>query len=103
MRLNFVHDSEKCYSCPACNRGKVIPVEHVGDIHLSPSYAPKRTALWNMKLLDPLDQLANDYKKRQTGLCSLFSGTVRNVTPIQTQHLPDCKWLILEWKFLWSS
>ena len=81
--LTFVHDSGKWYSCPTCNRGKVIPTEqHVGDVLLPPpSHAPKRSAFWNMNLPDPLDQLANDYEKRQIGLCSLFSTTVRNVTP----------------------
>ena len=87
--LNFVHDSGKWYSCPTCNRGKVIPTEqHVGDVLLPPpSNAPKRSALWNMKLPDPLDQLVNDYEKRQIGLCSLFSTTVRNVTPTQARHV----------------
>ena len=87
--LTFVHDSGKWYSCPTCNREKVIPTEqHVGDVLLPPpSSAPKRTAFWNMKLPDPLDQLAHDYEKRQIGLCSLFSTTVRNVTPTQARHM----------------
>ena len=87
--LKFVHDSGKWYSCPTCNRRKVIPTEqHVGDVLLPPpSSAPKRSALWNMKLPDPLHQLANDYEKRQISLCSLFSTTVRNVTPTQARHM----------------
>ena len=87
--LTFVHDTGKWYSCPTCKRGKAIPTEqHVGDVLLPPpSNAPKRSALWNLKLPEPLDQLVNDYEKRQIGLCSLFSTTVRNVTPTQARHM----------------
>ena len=87
--LTFVHDNGKWYSCPTCKRGKAIPTEqHVGDVLLPPpSNAPKRSTLWNLKLPEPLDQLVNDYEKRQIGLCSLFSTTVRNVTPTQARHM----------------
>ena len=87
--LTFVHDNGKWYCCPTCKRGKAIPTEqHVGDVLLPPpSNAPKRSALWNLKLPEPLDQLVNDYEKRQIGLCSLFSTTVRNVTPTQARHM----------------
>ena len=60
----------------------------MGDVLLpSPSNAPKRSALWNMQLPEPLNQLVNDYDKRKIGLCSLFSTTVRNVTPTQARHM----------------
>ena len=86
--LKFVHDNGKWYSCPTCNREKAIPMEqHVGDVVLLPPNASKRSALWNLKLPDPLDQLVNDYEKRQISLCSLFSTTVRNVTPTQARHV----------------
>ena len=87
--LTFVHSNGKWYSCPTCRRGKAIPTEqHVGDVLLPPpSNAPKRSALWNLKLPEPLDQLVNDYEKRQIGLCSLFSTTIRNVTPTQAKHM----------------
>ena len=87
--LTFVCDNGKWYSCPMCNREKAIPTEqHVGDVHLPPpSNASKRSAFWNLKLPDPLDQLVNDYEKRQISLCSLFSTTVRNVTPTQARHV----------------
>ena len=58
----------------------------MGDVLLPPN-ASKRSALCNLKLPDPLDQLVNDYDKRQISLCSLFSTTVRNVTPTQAQHV----------------
>ena len=45
------------------------------------------SAVWNLKLPEPLDQLVNNYEKRQIGLCSLFSTTVRNVTPTQARHM----------------
>ena len=51
------------------------------------SNAPKRTAFWQMKLPDALDQLSNDYERGQISLCSLFSTTVRNVTPTQLLHI----------------
>ena len=89
--LTFIHNKlmTSGYSCPTCQRGKSIPTEqHVGDVLLPPpSNAPKRRVLWDMKLPVPLDQLANDYEKRQISLCSLFSTTVRNVTPTQTRHM----------------
>ena len=87
--ITFIHDNGKWYSCPTCKRGKAIPTEqHVGDVLLPPpSNAPKRSALWNMQLPEPLNQLVNDYEKRQIGLCSLFSTTVRNVTPTQARHM----------------
>ena len=60
--LTFVHDNGKWYSCPACKRGKSIPTEqHVGDVLLpSPSNAPKKSALWNLKMPGPICQLIND-------------------------------------------
>ena len=87
--LTFVNDNGKWYCCPTCKRGKAIPTEqHVGDVLLPPpSNTPKQSALWNLKLPEPLDQLVNDYEKRQIGLCSLFSTTVRNVTPTQARHM----------------
>ena len=48
---------------------------------------PYSCVLWDMKLQDALDKLTNDYEKRQIGLCSLFSTTVRNVTPTQARHM----------------
>ena len=87
--LTYVHTSGKWYSCPTCNREKTIPTEqHVGDVLLPPpSNVPKKSVLWDMKLPDALDKLTNDYEKRQIGLCSLFSTTVRNVTPTQARHM----------------
>ena len=87
--LTFIHSSGKWYSCPSCKRGKAIPTDqHVGDVLLPPpSNAPKRTELWNMRLPDVLDRLANDYEKRQVGLCGLFSTTIREVTPTQSRHV----------------
>ena len=60
----------------------------MGDVLLPPpSNAPKRSALWNLKLAEPLAQLVNNHEKRQVGLCGLFFTTVRNVTPTQARHM----------------
>ena len=87
--LIYVHTSGKWYSCSTCNRKKTIPIEqHVGDLLLPPpSNVPTKSVPWDMKLPDALNKLTNDYEKRQIGLCSLFSTTVRNVTPTQTRHM----------------
>ena len=87
--LTFCHINGKWFSCPTCKRGKTIPTEqHVGDVLLPPpSNAPKRAELWQMKLPDALAQLTSDYERRQISLCSLFSTTVRNVTPTQSRHV----------------
>ena len=87
--LTFIHMNGKWYFCPTCKRGKDIPTEqHVRDVFLPPPLsAPKRSALWDMKLPDALNELTNDYERRQISLCSLFSTTVRNVTPTQLCHI----------------
>ena len=87
--LTYVHTSGKWYSCSTCNREKTIPTEqHVGDVLLPPpSNVPMKSVSWDMTLPDALNKLTNDYEKRQISLCSLFSTTVRNVTPTQdTTH-----------------
>ena len=87
--LTFTHNSGKWYSCPTCKRMKSIPTDqHVGDVHLPPpSSAPKRSDLWNMELPGTLDNLSNEYEKRQVSLSGLFSTTLRDVTPTQAQHV----------------
>ena len=85
--LKFVHDNGKWYiTHMLLRRYCFLPIARRARALLPPN-ASKRSTLWNLKLPDPLDQLVNDYEKRQISLCSLFSTTVINVTPTHARHV----------------